>query len=101
VIIRTSPLERSAAVQRARAEPRGRRTARIRCRRVRRARSIAGGIVEQDLPAARPADDVVAEAHPGRAQPLDLGELAARLRAWPTRRYDFDTVIRHFRVVGL
>src|SRR4051794_37866664 len=33
---------------------------------------VAGGVFEQDLLAARPADDVVAERHAGRAQPLDL-----------------------------
>src|SRR5688572_21172621 len=34
---------------------------------------IAGGIVEHDLAAARSADDLVAEPHARRAQPLDLG----------------------------
>jgi hypothetical protein len=33
---------------------------------------VAGGIVDQDLLAARPGDDVVAEAQPGGAQPLDF-----------------------------
>src|SRR3954447_18528300 len=34
---------------------------------------VAGGVLEQDLPAARPADDVVAERQAGRPQPIDLG----------------------------
>ncbi len=34
---------------------------------------VAGGIVEQDLLAARAADDVVAEAQPRGSQPLDFG----------------------------
>src|SRR5215216_3995891 len=33
---------------------------------------VAGGIVEQDLLAARAADDVVAEAQPRGSQPLDF-----------------------------
>src|SRR3954447_2349058 len=34
---------------------------------------VAGGILEEDLLTARPADDVVAERQAGGAQPLDLG----------------------------
>src|SRR5688572_10170455 len=34
---------------------------------------VARGVVHQDLAAAGPADDVVAERQPGGAQPLDLG----------------------------
>jgi hypothetical protein len=33
---------------------------------------VAGGVLEEDLPAVRPANDVVAEREPGRAQPLHL-----------------------------
>src|SRR3954454_2219281 len=34
---------------------------------------IAGGVLEEDLLAAGPVDDLVAERHAGRAQPLDVG----------------------------
>jgi hypothetical protein len=49
------------------------RTRQLCARRLKQLDRVASGVLEQDLLAARPADDVVAERQSGGTQPLDLG----------------------------